>query len=61
MLIITSFKVYKRGDGGWRKRNNKESFKKSFERRWIEKFLNNWEIYIGDNDDNDKIALKLST
>ncbi len=29
----------------------------SFERRWIEKFLDNWEGYIGDND---IIALKLS-
>jgi len=31
--------------------------KMSFERRWIEKFLDNWEGYI---EDSDKIALKLS-
>ena len=28
----------------------KKLMKKSFERRWVEKFLDNWEGYIGDND-----------
>jgi len=30
--------------------------KRSFKRKWIEKFLDNWEGYI---EDSDKIALKL--